>query len=73
MMRGGRAFCGAVEVKPREDRDSGEILADTASVQRVLTETVSEALWRHKRLGEPICVWRDGRVVRIAPEDIPER
>jgi len=62
-----------VEVKSREDRDIGEILADTATVQRVLTEAVHEALRRRKRLGEPVYVWRAGQVVRIAPEDIPER
>ena len=31
---------------------------------------VSKALSEHKRLGQPIVVWRDGKVVKIAPEEI---
>ncbi len=30
-----------------------------------------EALLRHKQAGNPIAVWRDGRVEWIQPEDIP--
>lgn len=33
--------------------------------------SVQAALWRHKQLGNPICVWQDGRVVWIPPEEIP--
>lgn len=32
---------------------------------------VREALALHKQAGNPVAVWRDGRVVWIAPEDIP--
>jgi len=31
---------------------------------------VSKALERHKKLGEPIVVLKEGRIVEIAPEDI---
>lgn len=30
------------------------------------------AMWRHKRLGVPVALWEDGKVVEIQPEDIPE-
>jgi len=32
---------------------------------------VKAALLRHKKLGNPIAVWRDGEVVEIPPEEIP--
>jgi len=38
--------------------------------ERALKEAVAEALAEHKRQGNPIAVWRDGKVVRIPPEEI---
>ena len=32
---------------------------------------VREALLQHKKLGNPIVVWKDGKVVWIPPEEIP--
>lgn len=46
--------------------------ADIPRVTRALRRAVREALLRHKRDGNPVAVWRDGRVVWIAPEDIPD-
>ena len=31
---------------------------------------VAKALREHKRLGQPIVIWKDGKVVKVAPEDI---
>ena len=42
---------------------------------RMLAEmraAVREAVLAHKRAGNPIAEWRDGRVVWIPPEEIPE-
>lgn len=33
---------------------------------------VREALREHKRAGNPVAGWQDGRVVIVAPEDIPD-
>lgn len=52
--------------------DIGAVFADGPAMERALSEAVREAVLRHKRLGESIVVWRDGRVLEIAPEDIPE-
>jgi hypothetical protein len=41
-------------------------------IDRAIERAVREAIRRHKRLGEPIAVWRDGQVVVLAAEDIPE-
>jgi hypothetical protein len=32
---------------------------------------VRDALREHKRLGQSIAVWQDGKVVTLAPKDIP--
>ena len=43
-------------------------------VDRILQEmrlAVREAITRHKKLGNPISVWRNGRVEWINAEDIP--
>ncbi len=33
---------------------------------------VREAAREHKRAGNPVAGWQDGRVVIVAPEDIPD-
>lgn len=45
---------------------------DIPRILRALRQAVQEALQRHKRAGNPVAVWRDGRVVWIPPEEIPE-
>lgn len=47
-----------------------EILADGTAVDRAARDAVRAALLRHKRLGESIVVWRDGRLVEVPPEEI---
>ena len=36
-------------------------------------EAVARALERHKKLGEPVAVWKDGKVVMLKPSQIPSR
>jgi hypothetical protein len=45
-------------------------LRDDRLIEAALRRAVREALLDHKRAGNPVPVWRDGRVVWIAPEDI---
>jgi hypothetical protein len=52
-------------------RPLSERLEDVQLIQQALARAVREALQRHKQAGNPIAVWRDGRVVWIEPEDIP--
>ena len=42
-----------------------------AAVEAAIREAVREALLMHKRLGNPVAAWRDGRVVWIPPDQIP--
>jgi hypothetical protein len=34
---------------------------------------IAEALERHRKLGESIAVWKDGKVVVLSAEQIPQR
>jgi hypothetical protein len=49
---------------------SSEFMAETAAIEAAITEAVREAVLRHKRLGNPIAVWKDGKVVIVPPEEI---
>ena len=56
----------AAERKPSMD----ELWEDGRAIDRALREAVREALLRHKKLGESIVVWKDGKVVWVPPEEI---
>lgn len=44
---------------------------DVARMSEALRRAVRFALLQHKRAGNPVAVWRDGRVVWIPAADIP--
>jgi hypothetical protein len=41
-----------------------------AIVDRAIARATREAVIAHKRAGNPIATWRDGKVVWIQPKDI---
>jgi hypothetical protein len=47
-----------------------ELVHEGTVVDKALRQAVREALLRHKREGNPIVVWEDGKVVWIPPEEI---
>ena len=53
-----------------QPRNIEEILTETDLADRAVRKAVREAVLRHKLLGNPIAVWRDGKVVWIPPEEI---
>jgi len=53
------------------NKSSGDVFWDVEKVTAALQRAVREALERHRRLGNPVCVWRDGRVVWLSPEELP--
>ena len=55
--------------KSLDDKIDSVFQSDTA-VNEALAIAVAEALERHKRAGEPIAVWRGGKVVWIDAKDI---
>jgi hypothetical protein len=56
----------------RQPADLERVLADKGRVETALRAAVSAALVRHKRAGNPVVVWRNGKVIRLRPEEIPE-
>lgn len=40
-------------------------------VEEILRRAVRQALLEHKRAGNPVAAWEDGKVVIIEAEDIP--
>jgi len=47
-----------------------ERVNDLPRILEAITTAVREAVLEHKRLGNPIAVWRDGRVVWLQPDEI---
>lgn len=43
---------------------------DESRLDRLAREAVQAALQEHKRKGESVVVWRDGRVVTLTPDEI---
>lgn len=46
-------------------------IAYSEEVERILGRAVRQALLMHKRAGNPVAGWRDGKVVVIPAEEIP--
>jgi hypothetical protein len=57
-------------VKANRPKDIARIFRQGTSVDKALAAGVREALRQHKRAGNPVAEWRDGKVVWIQPEDI---
>lgn len=58
-------------MKPKIELTSRLFIDHAEDIEVVLRRAVKHALIRHKRLGNPIAVWKDGKVVIIPPEEIP--
>ncbi len=54
----------------RIDTDNPSFVDFGKDVEKALQRAVRQALLMHKRIGNPIAIWRDGRVVIIPPEEI---
>ncbi len=48
-----------------------KIMNDPAKVTQIIQAGIKAALLKHKQAGNPICEWRDGKIVWIPAEEIP--
>lgn len=48
-----------------------EISFSTSEMKMLMEKAIRDALTRHKKLGESVAVWQDGRVVTLSAGDIP--
>ena len=55
----------------RPNPPPAERVEDLPRILEALNSAVQEALARHKRAGQSVAVWQDGRVVVVPPEEIP--
>lgn len=56
---------------PERKKSIEELFEEGTEIDAALQRAVREALIRHKKLGESIVVWEDGKVVVLPPEKIP--
>jgi hypothetical protein len=54
-------------------KNSIELFQDVDLLQHALRKATRKAFERHKRLGESVAVWQDGKVVILEPKDIPDK
>lgn len=53
-----------------EKKTIDELFRDGKEIDKALKKAVQHALLQHKKAGNPVAAWRDGKVVLIKPEDI---
>ena len=56
---------------PNSGPTPAERIKDLDRIERALRAAVRDAVQRHKRDGDPVAVWREGRVVWLPPDQIP--
>jgi hypothetical protein len=56
-------------VKNRNDNIE-KILNNTEQLTKILQAGIKDALLKHKQAGNPICEWKNGKVVWVPPEEI---
>ncbi len=56
--------------RPHPAVDIDQICRDGTEIDAAVERAGREARLKHKQLGVPIVVWRDGKVVEIPPEEI---
>ena len=58
---------------PSDERDRiTRAFEEGTPIDEAIIEAVRLARQEHKRAGNPVAEWRDGKVVWIAPEDIED-
>ena len=53
-----------------EKKTIDELFRDGKEIDAALRNAVQQALMQHKKAGNPVAEWRDGKVVLIKSEDI---
>jgi len=56
--------------QPKDILTNDYFATNAIEIGEVFQQAVNDALRMHKSLGNPIAVWRDGKVVIIPPEEI---
>ena len=59
----------SIEPKTQGEETLNALLDNDVLMDRLAREAVLDALRDHKRRGQWVVVWQDGKVVTLAPED----
>jgi len=54
----------------RPSADIERIIRDGTAIDRAIVAAHRRVIRRHRQLGVPLVIWRDGQVVEIPPESI---
>ncbi len=57
-------------MNPKITQPENLFVTHAKEVESLFQQAVQRALWRHKRLGNPVAVWENGQVVIVPPEEI---
>jgi hypothetical protein len=60
-----------MKIKKKRKDKIAEAFANPEKITQALTQGVREALLKHKQGGNPVVVWRNGKMVWLKPEEIP--
>jgi hypothetical protein len=58
-------------VKEKHRDKIAEAFSNPEKITQAVAKGVRDALLKHKQAGNPIVVWRDGKIVWLDPEEIP--
>ena len=60
-----------MKIKKKRKDKIAEAFANPEKITQAVAKGVRDALLKHKQAGNPIVVWRDGKIVWLDPEEIP--
>jgi hypothetical protein len=56
--------------KRTAEDEISKMFSDPTRLTQIIQAGIQAALLKHKQAGNPVCEWRDNKVVWIAPEKI---
>ena len=60
-------------MKPKKNEDKiSQIMNDPKKIRDIIQLGIDAALLKHKQAGNPVCEWKNNKVIWIAPENIPD-
>lgn len=57
---------------PERHPDPVRVFKEGVEIDRALERAQRDAIRQHKRAGVPLVIWKDGRVVHVPPEELPD-
>ena len=55
----------------RSRKDIGAIIREGTAIDRAIESAHRRVIRRHRQLGIPLVIWKDGRVIEVPPDSVP--